>query len=481
MRFAEQIGDLLGRKSLTRRLLAATLICISLAEILFFVPAVAAYRNQWLSERLNAALIASLALDAVPDHHLPERLGAELLARAGVLAVSRKAADMRVLVLARDLPALPAAYYDLDRTMILGAIGQMLETVMAGDGRIIRVSGTPDMRHQGTNTAPVIDIVIAETPLRHAIIAYAQRIFIISLAISALTAFLIFSSFNRILIKPIGRLILSMVRFRQGPEDATRVLASSSRADEIGEAERALAAMQEELRAALSQKSRLAALGAAMSKINHDLRNMLTTAQLFSDRMAASTDPTVQREVPKLMRALDRAIALTLDTLRYGRAEEPAPKPQRFNLTQLVDEVGAALPTSAVRFENRVEPGQELDADPDHVYRILLNLTRNAVDALGAGAPSNRGIVSVTSARGDDGSLTIEIVDDGPGIPARVQMHLFEPFASGKPQGTGSGTGLGLAISRELARAHGGDLQLVRSDDSGTVFRVTLPDRAHFH
>jgi signal transduction histidine kinase len=477
--------EALGERSLTRRLLVLVVLSILVAEVLFYVPSVAAYRNQWLAERLNAALIASLALDVTPDHRLPENLRAELLARAGVIAVSRKDEHRRALILAADLPVPPAAFYDLDTTDFLGAVGQTAETLLAGDGRIIRVAGTPAMRSEAGS---VIDIVIAETPLRHALLAYSSRMFWISLALSGLTAALIFTGFNRILIRPIARLIWSMLRFREAPEDAGRVIVPSARADEIGAAERALASMQEELRAALSHKTRLAALGTAMSKINHDLRNMLATAQLVSDRLAASQDPAVQREAPKLMRALDRAIMLTTETLRYGRNEEPAPQPRRFRLADVVDEVASALPLALLRFENRVDGSLLLEADPDQVYRILLNLTRNAVEAL-TGRDGVGGMLVVEGRRGSDGGIIIEVSDDGPGIPARIRTHLFEPFASAradsvqtplKPSETG-GTGLGLAISRELARAHGGDIMLVRSDPAGTVFRVILPDRAHFH
>jgi signal transduction histidine kinase len=477
-----------GRRSLTRRLLVLVVLCIMIAEVLFFIPSISRFRYQWLAERLNAALIASLSLDAAPDRGLPENLRAELLARAGVLAVSRKDTHKRALILAADLPAPPAAFYDLDAPGAQVAAWQTFETLLAGDGRIIRVAGTPGMKAEAGS---VIDIVIAETPLRHALLAYAGRLFWLSLAISVITAFLIFASFNRILIRPIGRLIDSMLRFREAPEDAGRVIQPSGRADELGAAERALAAMQEELRTALAQKTRLAALGTAVSKINHDLRNMLATAQLISDRLSGSQDPAVQREAPKLMRALDRAIKLTTDTLRYGGAEEPMPQPRRFRLAELVEEVSAALPASSVRFENRVDPALMLDADPDQVYRILFNLARNAVQALDG--DGQEGTLAVNGRRAPDGGIAIEVVDNGPGIPARVQTHLFEPFASARGEagqnaprppsqaaGTG-GTGLGLAISRELARAHGGDLVLVKSDGAGTVFRVVLPDRAHFH
>jgi signal transduction histidine kinase len=475
-----RLWGLFGGISLTGRLLILVVLLASFVEIVFFVPTLARYRDQWLSERLNAALIASLALDAAPDHRIPDALGMELLSRAGVLAVSRKDANRRAMVLRADLPAPPELYYDLDihglpgfMNSVAGAAG----TLLKGDGRIIRVSGTPDMRRPGADASyPVIDIVVAERPLRDAMIGYFRRVIWGSLVISGLTAFLAFASFNRILVHPIRRLVESMLRFREAPEDARRVIQPTGRSDEIGEAEQALAAMQRELRSALNQKTRLAALGGAVSKINHDLRNMLASAQLFSDRMAESSDPVVQSQAPKLMRALDRAIELTSNTLRYGRADEPAPRPQRFFLADLVDEVQGALPNSAARFENRTPRDLTIEADPDQVYRMVLNLARNALEALES--EGRDGAVIIAGVRDPGGTVAIEVIDDGPGIPVPLKAHLFEPFASGRRVG---GTGLGLAISRELARAHGGDLLLVRSDPEGTVFRITLPDRAHFH
>ena len=83
--------------------------------------------------------------------------------------------------------------------------------------------------------------------------------------------------------------------------------------------------MQRDLASMLQQKSHLAALGLAVSKINHDLRNLLTSAQLFSEGLSSLPDPRVQRFAPKLMRALERAIAFCESTLSYGRAQEPPP------------------------------------------------------------------------------------------------------------------------------------------------------------
>ena len=140
-----------------------------------------------------------------------------------------------------------------------------------------------------------------------------------------IAATLVYVSLNWLLIKPIGRITRNMMDFGADPEDSSRVISPSKRTDEIGIVESELADMQSQLANLLRQKSRLAALGLAVSKINHDLRNMLSSAQLISDRMGSIPDPTVQRFAPKLIASLDRAIRLCSDTLKYGRTEEPPP------------------------------------------------------------------------------------------------------------------------------------------------------------
>src|SRR5918997_785203 len=133
-----------------------------------------------------------------------------------------------------------------------------------------------------------------------------------------------------------------------------------------------------------SQKSWLAALGLAVSKINHDLRNLLASAQLFSDRLAGLPDPTVQRFAPKLMRALERAIDFCQSTLSYGRAQEAPPERRLLALQPLVEEVRETLgvgPDSNVQWISSVERDLRIDADPDQLFRVLVNMGRNALQA----------------------------------------------------------------------------------------------------
>jgi len=210
-----------------------------------------------------------------------------------------------------------------------------------------------------------------------------------------------------------------------------------------------------------------------VAKISHDLRNILTSAQLFTDRLEMSEDPRVRRMAPKLVNSLTRAVHLCESTLAYGKAEEPAPKLARHNLADLVAEAieGERLAAGEhpLKFESIVAADVVLPADSEQFHRVLTNLLRNARQAIvRTGKP---GQVTVSAEAGPR-DWVIRMEDTGPGLPAKARDHLFEPFRGGASSG---GTGLGLSIAAELVRGHGGTLMLERSDESGTCFRITLP------
>src|SRR4051794_22061646 len=253
------------------------------------------------------------------------------------------------------------------------------------------------------------------------------------------------------------RLTASMVGFHENPESSARIIVPSQRGDEIGVAERELSDMQRDLVSMLHQKSRLAALGLAVSKINHDLRNMLASSQLLSDQLASVPDPRVQRFAPKLMRSLERAIAFCQSTLSYGRAQEAAPDRRLMLVEPVVAEVreSAGLAACAtITWVAAIERGLTIDADPDQMFRVLLNLVRNAAQALESQPGVDPAALQIRITGRREGAVAIlEVSDTGPGVPARTRDHLFEAFqTSGRP----GGSGLGLAIAAELIRAHGG-------------------------
>jgi signal transduction histidine kinase len=452
---------------LSAKLLLLTILFVMLAEVLVFVPSVSNFRRQWLMERLAAAQIASLAAEAAPGGQLPSMLRDELLKRTQVKGIAVKRADSRVLIIEMDMPADIDASYDLHDASWLTLIADALMVYVAPDNRVIRVVGDPGF-HEGES----IEVVMGEQPLKAAMIRYGLDILGLSILISIITAALVYLSLDTLLVKPMTKLTWNIVRFSERPEDPSRVITPSARRDEIGTAERELSSMQKELAATLSQKSRLAALGLAVSKISHDLRNMLSSAQLLSDRLITVKDPTVQRLVPKLIASLDRAIRLCARTLDFGQAHEMPPRRKRFPLAPLLGEVGDSLGLPRERLDWIVDVDDELevDADRDQLYRVLSNLGRNAVQALESDSEC-RGTIRITARR--EGSVAvIEIADTGPGVPEKARAHLFEAFQSVARKG---GSGLGLAIAHELVQAHGGQIALIKNE-GGATFRVTIPD-----
>jgi signal transduction histidine kinase len=452
-------------KSLSARLLVLTVIFVMLAEVLIFAPSVARFRIDYLTHRLAAAHLAILALEATPDQMVSKELERELLAHVGAYQVGLRKPNAGKLMLMVATPRVPDVSYDLRRMNMLGAIGDAFVALGQDHNRLIRVVGSSPQ-----DPAVEVEVVLDEAPLRQAMVEFGKRIFALSIVISLFTAALVYLSLLAFLVRPMRRITESMIAFREDPEDVSREVQPSNRSDEIGIAQRELLNMQEAVRSALQQKTRLAALGTAVTKINHDLRNILATALLLSDRLGHSADPEVRRVTPTLMSAIERAVNLCSQTLSFTREGPPAPERSRFRLHDLVGELDHAVPgrvNGEAVFDNLIAPELELEADREQILRVLSNLGKNAIEA---GATRVRFAASETA-----DSVEIEVADNGPGLPPRARERLFQPFsASARP----GGTGLGLAIARDLVRAHGGDIRLVSSTAEGTVFRLTLPRAA---
>lgn len=462
--------------SLSAKLLVLTTLFVMLAEVLIFVPSIANYRNTWLMDRLKAAQLASLAAEATPSGDVPEKLRAELLRTAQVKAVALKRNDQRLLVLQSETPIAIDQTYDLTQLheggigARLQSIGDALGTFANTSERMLRILG-----HPAEDAGDLIEMVLPEAPLRKAMRRYALNILGLSVIISMITAALVYMALNHMLVRPMGRIARNMERFAENPEDRSRIIEPSDRRDEIGTAERELAHMQTELTQMLSQKNRLAALGLAVSKINHDLRNLLANTQLLSDRLTSSPDPTVQRFAPKLIASLDRAIAYCNDTLRFGRAAERPPKREPIMLRDLVEEVGEGLDLpreGVIGWQIDVAPALEVDADYEHLFRVLNNLVRNAVQALESLGPDQSRLVRVVAVRNAT-RVAITVADNGPGVPPKARERLFQAFQGSARKG---GTGLGLAIAQELIAAHGGTLRLL-DGTQGAAFEIVIPDR----
>ncbi len=452
-------------RSLSARLLILTLLFVMLAEVLIFVPSIAFFRLNYLVKKTEFAHLATLSLLASPDNMVSDELREELLFRVGARSVVLHGANSRLLILNEKMPHSIDAEFNLADQNPALLIEHAFMSLMVGPDRIIRIISPIENEPNSS-----LEVVIDEAPLIDAMYDYAWNIFWLSLIISTLTALLVYLALHWLMVRPMRRLSESMIAFRRAPEDVSTALVPSRRRDEIGVAERELEIMQTRLRSALTQKQHLVALGIAVTKISHDLRNILSTSQIVSDSLSEIKDPKVQKIVPRLMTSIDRAIDLCTQTLKYGRADEREPKKERFLLEPLVNEVKTSVglrENNGITWQNRIPAGLMLNADRDQFYRILLNLSRNAVQAM-----EGEGTIEIHAMRAGTRTL-IRICDSGPGLPVKAKEHLFEPFSG---SARAEGTGLGLSISRELIVAHGGRITLERTGASGTVFCIEMPD-----
>lgn len=481
MTLPDRLNDLLERirrwrpaapDGLQSRLLILTVLFTLAVEALILLPNAANFHETWLQVRLQAAELASVGVEALPYNAVDDETADQLLRIGGVSAVAiSDQGVMSQLLRAPDLPRAPD-FIDLRRRNTGARLWEPFETLMSHPDRSIRVRAAPRYR-----SGDFIDVVAPAEPLKQELRAFLLNSLIVSLLISAAAGGLLYAGLAFLVLRPLRRVTRSIEGFaadplQPGPEP-------SDRQDEIGRVERELARMQEEMRQSLKSRARLVALGQAVAKINHDLRNMLTSAQMASERLAASPDPQVAKALPRLERALGRAAALARNVLDYGKSEEPAPVLDRLALTPAVSGAAedAGLEPTGVRLVRDIPSRFVVRADGDQLHRILVNLMRNARQAIEADPtrkPGRRGSLgSVTVAALDEpGWSIIRVSDDGPGIPARLSEHLFEPFVSGSGS---DGTGLGLTISRELAANHGGDLRLVETGPAGTTFELRLP------
>jgi pyruvate/2-oxoglutarate dehydrogenase complex dihydrolipoamide dehydrogenase (E3) component/signal transduction histidine kinase len=372
--------------SLSVRLFALAVLFVTVTEVFIYVPSVANFRITWLADRLTMADAASVVIAESTVTDIPRDIQDGLLNAVGAIAIAVRTGTVSRLIATVEMPPAIDEVVDLNAMNPIGDIGDAFATLIAGEPRILRVIGSSRAGNQ-------LELVISDRALRAAMLRYSANILWLSLLVSVIAGGLLYFAINRLFVRPMRRLTENMVAFSAAPEDTSRVIAPSGRGDEIGIAEEHLATMQQALQGTLREQRHLADLGLAVSKINHDLRNMLAAAQLFSDRLGSLPDPNVQRFAPKLIATLDRAIAYCTTTLAYGRAREAAPARRLVALafSSTTSPTFSGLPgIRRSRSRTACRRRLEIDADPDQLFRVLVNLCRNAVQALEGGDPTRR-------------------------------------------------------------------------------------------
>ncbi|HQT88907.1 MAG TPA: HAMP domain-containing sensor histidine kinase [Acidiphilium sp.] len=455
-------------RSLSARLLRLTVVVTLLVEVMILLPSLGLERDAWLLNRVTDAHLAAITVAASPHGVVDLSTRDELLRLSGTMAISLVTSGKTLMVMPPSRLRAPNATVDLTHESLLASMVRALRAVIGLAPHSTLVIAQSPLRPDVT-----VKIIVRNAALTRHLRHYAEHIAALSLAIALTTGLVVYLALDRILVLPIRRLTASIAAFRADPERAAPIDVADGagfRDDEIALAAGELAQMQTELRAALWRNARLAALGTAVAKISHDLRNILASALLVADRLAGSDDPLTQRAATTLVGAVDRATALVTQTLNFAREGPPLVLRAETALAALVDDVAeqVRLLTPGVDIICAVPGDLRTQLDRDQFHRVLLNLLRNAVEAGGRR-------LEVRAALESAGALIVEIEDNGPGLPERARANLFRPFVGSARR---DGTGLGLAIVRDLIRAHGGEIELVRTGREGSLFRITIPDEA---
>ncbi|MBC2884370.1 HAMP domain-containing histidine kinase [Ochrobactrum sp. CM-21-5] len=470
-----QFARLRWRNRLSSKLLLLIALAVLVAEILIFVPSIANMRVRWMNSRLDTVGAVSEVLASSGNMDVPRAIQDKVLLATGTKAIALRESGASRLLAMTEMPGKVDQVIDLDNISEAGAIWDAFSTLFDGGDRTLRIYGSVPV---SSTPGRIIEIVTSDAPLRHAMLVYARNVAFISLIISVIAASLVYLIIHEMLLRPVRIMHRNMIDFASNPDNPAQILVPENRKDEFGIAQRQIAHIQSDLQRTLKEQKHLADLGLAVSKINHDMRNILASAQLMSDRLADTNDPMVQRFAPKLIRTLSRAINYSESVIAYGRSQEAPPKPRRVLLYAIVTDVRETLNLSAdsgIEFDNMVPKDFELNVDSEQLFRVLSNLCRNSVQAMERDQTGDAATVKrLTLSAGRIGTTAIIGVEDtGPGLPQKARDNLFTAF---KGSTRSDGTGLGLAIAQEIIRAHGGDIELREDRPIGAHFEIRLPD-----
>ncbi|MBL4870838.1 MAG: HAMP domain-containing histidine kinase, partial [Robiginitomaculum sp.] len=313
-----------------------TIVFVMLAEILIFIPSAAMFRHGWLQERAEAAGLLTLAIEGVPDYMGGEMLSKQFMKDTGCSMVVQQRTDPSGKILRQTVLGTPPVNEkiftsDLRIKRQLPLFRESFRDFFSSGNGYIRIVSEPTV--EGVDA---LEILVPQNALKMALRDYWKRVLLWSLAISLLTGLMIYLALSRMIARPIVKLASGLAKFRADPRKRmnphSKPSKSQYRRDEIGQLEREFIAMKTGIRTAFKQQERLATLGMAMAKINHDLRNVLTSTQLISDRLADDQDPRISKMGKRLVKTVDRGVKLCEATLSFSRSVEDRPAPQTIRL-----------------------------------------------------------------------------------------------------------------------------------------------------
>jgi len=461
-RAGRQRFDLFG-DSLSGRVLWLTVAVILAIELIVLLPGLGRLRNEWMWERVTHAQLLLYAMAETGTQVGPD-LRDSMLKFAGVSSITLSLPGQPPLVLqSGNQPAQPQNVVYIANETIGQGTWRAAQRIAGLSSPVVEISAPSPLEPGAT-----VDVVADAGPLTEELRTDTAHVFTLTVIVALVTGLLVFAVLDRLLVRPMRVITTSIINFREDPEqDEASDLAwlAARPEDDISTAARELKIMQDEMRAALWRNARLAAVGTSVAKISHDLRNILSTALLVADRLHTIDDPAVQRAARTFIPAVERAAQLVTRTVDFAREGPPPITRTAVELNDLTEEaISVVRPLDPdVRFINDVPEDLVLPLDRAQIYRVLVNLMKNAAEA---------GARTIRMVTDREGQVTyMRVSDDGPGLPLRVQDNLFKPFTS---SGRYGGTGLGLAIARDLIRAHGGDLVLQETGPRGTIFCMDL-------
>ena len=300
-----------------------------------------------------------------------------------------------------------------------------------------------------------VTLVVPPYYMRAMLLAHAKNLAVLVLGIFVLTALALFLLLHCKVMRPLRQLFDKILHVAAHP-----LLPAQHKNGKpyslLHDTDSVLARLDQHSAYQRAQREKLANLGAAVAKINHDMRNVLSAATLVSHSLTHSKDPVVARVAPRVTGAIDRAVNLCQQMLTYINA------PQQLNTAAtdmhgLLAEIRRGLAIGIAYHGPKT-----LCVDGGQFFRLIFNLADNA-----GKAGAKHVVIRITN---NASGVTMDIADDGPGMDGATKKRLFKPF-----QAKNGSTGLGLSIARDIAFAHGGNLKLNATSPAGSVFRLSLP------